>query len=239
MQNDPLVEWQRLTETYSKMYDDELLNLAADSEDLTEQARQVLCGEMQKRGLGEPQNVNAPRKIHEPMRERRATLLGNQGEVPGLVPSTLDADEQGDGPHEYTWKTPLRECETQEEARRLSEALKQAGIESWIEGPRTYTRHSAYDWRVTNTISNPRLMVAADQLEEARAIVAQTTPQEIVDVKETSVPEFELPTCPKCGAGDPVLEGVDPANSWKCEACGNEWTDSVGDLTGGPEKSEQ
>ena len=36
MQNDPLVEWQRLTETYSKMYDGELLELAADSDDLTE-----------------------------------------------------------------------------------------------------------------------------------------------------------------------------------------------------------
>ena len=51
MQNDPLVEWQKLTETYSKMYDDELLDLAADSDDLTELAQQVLRDEMRKRGL--------------------------------------------------------------------------------------------------------------------------------------------------------------------------------------------
>jgi uncharacterized protein (DUF983 family) len=43
------------------------------------------------------------------------------------------------------------------------------------------------------------------------------------------VPEYELPVCPKCGAGDPVLEGVDPFNSWLCEACGNEWTESAAD----------
>src|ERR1039458_2695794 len=54
MQIDPLVEWQRLTETYSKMYDDELLQLAVDSDDLTEQAKQVLSDEMRKRGLELP-----------------------------------------------------------------------------------------------------------------------------------------------------------------------------------------
>src|ERR1039457_4403878 len=72
MQNAPRVEWQRLTETYSKMYDDELLNLAADSADLTEQARQVLAGGMQKRGLQAPraqhEHYPAPRLHGRPLR---------------------------------------------------------------------------------------------------------------------------------------------------------------------------
>ncbi len=62
MQTDPLAEWQRLTETYSNMYDDELLELAADSEDLTEQARQVLSDEMKKRGLDLARTGSAPQK---------------------------------------------------------------------------------------------------------------------------------------------------------------------------------
>ena len=51
-------------------------------------------------------------------------------------------------------------------------------------------------------------------------------PKEIVEESKMQAPEFEPPVCPKCGAGDPVLEGVDPFNSWLCEACGNEWTES-------------
>jgi uncharacterized Zn finger protein len=39
------------------------------------------------------------------------------------------------------------------------------------------------------------------------------------------VPEFVLPKCPKCGAEDPVLEGADPVNTWRCETCGKLWSE--------------
>ena len=123
MQNDPLVEWQRLTETYSKMYDDELLNLAADSADLTEQARQVLAGEMQKRGLQAPRTAGTVRTIPDPTLARAAIALDAQSRVPELAPDEPESAEEFDGPHDYTWKTPLCECETQEEALQLSEVL--------------------------------------------------------------------------------------------------------------------
>jgi transposase-like protein len=71
-------------------------------------------------------------------------------------------------------------------------------------------------------------MVAADQLESAVEIVARPIPQDVIDECSEEAPEFEPPSCPKCGAGDPVLEGVDPVNSWRCEACGNQWTETVG-----------
>ena len=74
------------------------------------------------------------------------------------------------------------------------------------------------------------MLVAADQLEQARAIAAQPIPQEIIEESKTEVPEFELPVCPKCGAADPVLEGVDPVNTWRCEACGYEWTEPAADV---------
>ena len=116
------------------------------------------------------------------------------------------------------WKTLLCECETTEQARQLSDVLKRAGIESWIEGPGS--RYSGLN------LANPRLVVAADQLEDAQRVLSQPIPEEIIDESKTTVPEFELPVCPKCAAADPALEGVDPFNTWRCEACGYQWTES-------------
>jgi ribosomal protein L37AE/L43A len=115
----------------------------------------------------------------------------------------------------------LCECETSLEASELSEALKQAGIESWIENPATRSRYTGLG------LSYPRVLVAADQLEQARAIAARPIPSEIVEATETEVPDFQAPSCPKCGAGDPVLEGVNPANTWRCEQCGQQWTETA------------
>ena len=70
-------------------------------------------------------------------------------------------------------------------------------------------------------------MVAADQLDQAREIAARPIPKEIVEQSKMQTPEFEPPVCPNCGAGDPVLESVDPVNSWRCEACGKEWSESA------------
>ncbi len=230
MQNDPLVEWQRLTETYSKMYDDELLELAADSADLTEAARQVLGDEMRKRGLEDPRTASQARK--------EAGLPWAPQQDPGVNTSDIDllgsgaAVQDGDVPHEYTWKTVLCECEDREEAWQICEVLRRAGIESWIEGPGgSYSPYSQLDQR------SPRILVAADRFDEAREIAARPIPKEIVELSKMQSPEFETPVCPNCGAGDPVLESVDPFNSWKCEACGNEWTESA-DLKEGPESAE-
>ena len=49
--------------------------------------------------------------------------------------------------------------------------------------------------------SVPRVLVPADRLDEARAIVARPIPKEIVEQSKMQLPEFDLPVCPKCGAG--------------------------------------
>ena len=72
----------------------------------------------------------------------------------------------------------------------------------------------------------PRVLVAADQLDQARAIAAQPIPQEIVEEEKEEVPEFVEPKCPKCGSDDVVLEGVDPENTWRCEQCYEQWTET-------------
>ena len=220
MQIDPLVEWQRLTETYSKMYDAELLQLAADSADLTEPAQQALGDEMRKRGLALARSSGTTPGDADGMQERAATASGVDPGAPELVPDTPDTTER-EGPQlEYTWKTALCECETSEEAIQLAAALRHSGIECWIEGRRgTYSPYAQVDQGL------PRILVPADRLEEAGEIAAKPIPKEIIEDLETEVPEFEAPVCPKCGAADPILDSADPVNSWFCEACEHEWTD--------------
>jgi hypothetical protein len=236
MQIDPAFEFRRLAEEYRAKTDDELRELAADFTDLTEPAQQALRQEMQSRRLGdpgevsasssdahsEPQAANAPSQFECSTRDIRESIpvltdpiLGDLARSPKIVPDEPDGDSDEDttGQHEYTWKTMLCECETADQAQELSEALQQAGLDSWVQGSREFGLRYA------------RVLVAADQLEQARAIAARPIPKEIIDESKDDVPEFTPPVCPKCGAGDPVLEAVDPENTWRCEQCGAQWTD--------------
>ena len=237
MQADPIFEWQRLTEHYRQMSEGELLALAGDFADLTETARQALRSEMRSRGLGDPetpetkvppaselqQSLSVPRKNFDML----AGPLANSYVVPSDPAEQDQEDNQEDNsPVDYTWKTLLCECNEVAEAEQLSDVLARAGIQNWIEGLPGYSIG----------IGNPRVLVAADQLDQARAIAARPIPPEIVAESETKVPEFTPPSCPKCGAEDPVLEGVDPANTWRCEQCGEQWTESTG--AGGEEAPE-
>jgi hypothetical protein len=218
MHEDTIADWQRLTQLYREMGDGELEALDADIGDLTEVAQQVLRDEMKKRGLNEP---SVPRGAIEPL--ERFAPIESDGDVDS--PTDEDESEEGDLPHEYTWKTQLCECEEREEAWQIREVLRQAGIESWIEGPGS---------RVWDGMSNPRILVAADQFEQAREIASQPIPQAIVEQSKMQVPDYEPPVCPSCGADDPILEGADPVNSWRCERCGKQWTDPAEDPNDSP-----
>lgn len=229
MQNDPRAEWQRLTETYSNMYDEELLELRADSENLTEQARQVLGDELRKRGLDVSRN--AERLPNSRLGWAAGAPVADPG-VAELLSDISETDESLEPQPEFTWKTPLCECGGQEEAWQIREVLRRAGIESWVEAPGgSFSPYSGLDQ------SAPRILVPADRLEEARALATRPIPKEIVEQSQLQTPEFELPVCPKCGAGDPVLEDVDPSNRWLCEACGSQWTEAGEDEAGGPDEA--
>ena len=143
---------------------------------------------MRSRGLGDPANPSASvaqevpetsfsaqpttdpieESAGEMLSEQAAGVLGFCSRMPRLVPDTPDTDDKDDGPHEYTWKTVLCDCDTNEEAQRLTGVLRQAGIDSWIQQAREFGRRDA------------RVLVAADQLDQARAIAAQPIPHEIV-----------------------------------------------------------
>jgi hypothetical protein len=209
MQTDPLEEWRRLTALYAEMGDVEIRELANQVGDLTESAQQVLRDEMKKRGISaEHSGSSTPNPD-----DHDATVNWEPASYRNEI-----SDQPDDGPQEFTWKVPLCECDTTAEARQVAEALRRAGIDSWIEGSRSR-------WG----IGGPRLVVGADQLEEARRVASQPIPQDVIDATADaeSAAEYELPVCPKCKAPDPTLESAEPSNNWLCESCGYAWSEPL------------
>ena len=249
MQSDPSEEWRRLTEAYRDMSEEELRNLAEDFDDLTENAKQALRQEMRSRGLGDPQVPSTPSEIisarrpssNAPQRTISApsepspvfppedSVFGSLGSGPKIVADDSNDGDENDSsePHDYTWKTVLCECETNDEAQYLANALRNASLDSWVQDSREFGRQYA------------RVLVAADQLEQARTIAAQPIPQEIIDDSKAEVPEYVVPKCPKCGSEDPILEAVEPTNTWRCEQCDYQWSDSADAAVDSPAKDGQ
>jgi hypothetical protein len=219
MQIDPVEEWRRLTEHYRQMSDVQLQELALDFADLTEMAQQSLRGELGHRGLDLAQSANREpaAQVNPPMRES--------------APAADADDADNDAPHEYTWKTLLCECSDRQHAWQIGEVLRRAGIESWMEGPGIYSPYADLD------MTSPRILVAADQLNEARLIAERPIPQNVIDESKETPPDFEPPVCPSCRAQDPILEATDPVNTWRCEACGRQWSDPVPAADGEPQKA--
>jgi hypothetical protein len=224
MHDSPAQDWQWLRENYRSMLDGELEELAASFGDLTEMAQQVLRTELRNRGLPEPgAEAVVPKRPKSSAASGWASTVGPDAEVS----QSNEVDRDGDrSPHEYTWKTQLCVCETTEQANQIREMLRRAGIDSWVEEP-------GARWSVVS----PRVVVAADQLEQAIEIARQPIPRDILEQSTEEVPEYVAPNCPRCGADDAVLESAEPTNSWLCEACGRQWTEPAIDADGEAEKA--
>lgn len=210
MHIDPMQNWRSLTENYAQMSDGELLAIAEDFGDLTDMARQVLRDEMRKRNLGDPQSVESS--------------ASNATDAQGNSYYGEQADSDAASAEEFVWKSVLAECYGREEAWQISEVLRRAGIESWLNATPWYLPASS-------ETSPPRqridVLVAGDRLYEARAVLSHPIPPDIVEESKAEGAIYRPPTCPACGAPDPILESNDSANSWKCEVCGRKWTDTV------------
>ena len=227
MHDNPAADWQSLAEHYRSMYDEELENLADDFGNLTETAQQVLRSELSNRGLPAPGEKPAVSRSPQSPTPRNLVNAGDPEDNAG----GMRGDETGpegaeEAPKAFTWKTQLCTCETTEQARGICEMLKRAGIESWLETPGS--RWSTFE---------PRVVVAADRLDEAVQIARQPIPQDILDDLRIEAPEYVPPRCPACHAEDPVLESAEPTNSWLCEVCGKQWTEPAIDAMDVPEKT--
>jgi len=220
MQSDPLAEWRRLSALYGEMGDIEIEELGCQISDLTPTAQDVLRDELKKRGIAPEPNTQRLSTRQQP----------GSAEIHWQQEKNADADRDYDQSGEeqtvdYTWKVGLCRCESLEEAGARSEMLRRAGIDSWIQRPES---RFVVPWLELG-VGDIQINVGADQLDQARAILDQPIPQEVIDQlkEEAAAPEYELPTCPECGALDPVLESVEPSNNWLCESCDHTWSDPV------------
>jgi hypothetical protein len=212
--------WRELTRNYAEMSEGELVNLAEDFGDLTEMAGQVLRDEMRKRGLGDPQDYLArPNSAVGMARGSGGSRIGASAE-----------DEEGPSTG-FVWKNLLCECGSREEAWQIREVLQRAGIESWTDGAQSSYAPLP---EMGSGGQRVRVLVAADTLDAARAVISQPIPADIVEMSKAEHQEYEPPVCPRCGAPDPVLEGVDPVNAWKCEVCGRKWSEPANDAGEAP-----
>ncbi len=218
-------EWRRLTTLYSQMGDVEIRELANQINDLTDTAQQILRDELKKRGISE-KSLSSHSTNQAAVDNNSAAVHWNSREDDY---QDADDDVAEVGSVEYTWKTGLCRCDSIDEAAQRSEMLRRAGIESWVQRPGV---RFVVPWLELG-VGDLQINVAADQLEQARAIMAQPIPQDIIDEfkREEKTPAYEIPTCPKCKAEDPILESVEPSNNWLCESCGYTWSDPIPDST--------
>ncbi|MFP5229275.1 MAG: hypothetical protein ACLGXA_16820 [Acidobacteriota bacterium] len=205
-------EWTRLTRLYAEKSDEELFALAEDFGDLTEIAQGVLRDEMRKRRLEAPIAGGAANGRANEQRPDNARF-GGWSETRSI--GDVDPDHER---AEDVEKVYLCECEGPEQVRQLTAALQAAGIDAAAEG---------IPFRPIAAFETVRILVPLDQLERAREIASRPIPKEITDALKRPAEDFEVPACPECGAEDPLLESVDPANSWHCETCGARWTDAL------------
>lgn len=237
MQVDPIAEWQRLTEQYRKMSNEELSELALDIYNLTDTAQQVLRGEMSSRGLGRPQAASNAPKFSGFSWSAQPDSVFAQPSAQSASEDATDADAEDATSRQSIRRLPLCECSDWKQAWQICAMLKADDIESWIQDSRADPEDSLLyspDMGPPSALFTSRafrVVVAADQLSEAREVAAQPVPREIAKASEMAVPEFTAPKCPACGAEDPILESVNPANSWRCEQCDKEWMDSLPDPT--------
>jgi hypothetical protein len=224
MQADPMEEWRRLTMLYGEMGEVEIRELATQINDLTETAKQILRDELKKR--------NSEKSLSSHSTDRKAAdndTAAVHWDSREVNYQDADDDSAEIGSVEYTWKTGLCRCDSIDEAAQRGEMLRRAGIESWVQRPGT---RFVVPWLELG-VGDLQINVAADQLEQALAIMAQPIPQDIVDEikEEESTLAYEIPRCPKCKAEDPTLESVEPSNNWLCESCGYTWSDPIPDST--------
>jgi len=238
MKADPINEWQRLTEHYRQMGDDELRELALDFANLTETAQQALRSEMHSRGLGDPQAAGNSPKNSRFYNSTGPNSAFNSLSAPASSDENARANAEDAESQRSIRRLPLCECGDWKQAWQICEMLRRQSIESWIQDSRADPEDSLLyspDMGPPSGLLAPlafRVFVAAYQLAEAREVAAQPIPRDIAQASEIDAPEFTAPKCPACGAEDPVLEAVDPENAWRCEQCGKEWTDSVTDSIG-------
>lgn len=212
-------EWRELAERYSQMSEGEVQALANEAYELTDMARDVLRGEISRRGL------------HMQLRDQPAP--------PDPVEDVARTSEFD--PTELDLITFGRVFDL-EEARRLKSILDNGGVLSYF-GPNhvenveelkaAFAAEKAESlergFEVGIEYSVPRKY--REQAFRALANAPQEAPAETTPADDADY----VATCPRCHASDITFQGLDTADgadpdvnskyNWSCDACGHRWKD--------------
>ena len=203
---DPNREWQRLSEVYAAMNEDELQAVADDAYELTDIAKQVLLAEISRRGL--------PIELR-----KQAQSSEEPPEYAPVNPADLDLVE-------------LFRVLDMDEATRVKQRLDEVGIPSYL-GPDLVDDirllHTSFEKGVGVKVRHfdRRRAIAALALYSRN-------PQPDASADEAGDEEYEV-RCPKCHSTEVVFQSIDldPATkstfdskfNWSCDACGYQWKD--------------
>ena len=187
MQIDPVQEWQRLTAEYREKSEGELLELARDyrRSDRTRAAgaaRRDAQPRIGRSGDSETRGASRSRKrLH--LRSRRADRrhrirrcsrhcirAARSHARAGATTLPISPNRNCNGPHEYTWKTPLCECETNDEARQLSQRCgRQASIVGSQQAREFGRQQSRASWSLPiNSIRRSAIAAQTDSAGDRR-----------------------------------------------------------------------
>ena len=131
-------------------------------------------------------------------------------------------EEELDGvslPEGYAFRAPnhcVSEFDDEEDASAAALWLKSEGIESQVILPSS----GRYAVRAS------MLAVAPGDAARMAELLAQPIPEEFREMLRNK-DEYVVPTCPACGSDEILLEEVEPANKWVCDACGHAWVEDV------------
>jgi DNA-directed RNA polymerase subunit M/transcription elongation factor TFIIS len=209
---DPAGEWLRLSEHYRQLTDDELVDLARETSELTDVAQQALAQEIANRRLKIPPDGSPAPRSPEPQ---------------------PDSAEDGQSPYaEDRELVVIRTVWSLGDALKLQRLLDTAGIPFYM-GPEKASGVDAVTSNFANGLSVQVMHVGAPW---ARQALQQYFPADEPAEEKADESDNLAIHCPKCHSTEVVFEDLDPGpeNSegkpsskfkWTCDSCGHEWED--------------
>jgi DNA-directed RNA polymerase subunit M/transcription elongation factor TFIIS len=209
---DPAGEWLRLSKHYRQLSDDELVDLARQTSELTDVAQQVLAQEIANRRLKIPPEEPA---------------------APRSPASRPDSAEDAESPYaedrEWVVLCPVWSLA---DALKLQHLLDGAGIPFYM-GPERATSAEAVTSNFANGLSVQIMQVGVPL---ARRVLQQYFPADAPLEENAEESDNFAIHCPKCHSTEVVFEDLDrgqknsegePSSKfkWTCDSCGHEWED--------------
>jgi DNA-directed RNA polymerase subunit M/transcription elongation factor TFIIS len=209
---DPAGEWLRLSEHYRQLSDDELVDLARQTSELTDVAQQVLAQEIAN---------------------RRLTIPPEEPAAPRSPASRPDSAADAESPYaEDRELVDICTVWSLADALKLQRLLDTAAIPFYM-GPEKATGVDAVTSNFANGLSVQIMQVGVPW---ARQVLQQYFPADEPPEEKADESDNLAIHCPKCHSTKVVFEDLDrgPENSegkpsskfkWTCDSCGHEWED--------------